>query len=125
MGTTKESRDGFPHLQSVMNMKKKSVPRGTLEYLSSDGVLVARWKDSNVVTILSTDIGVEPLGEIDRYDKEVKGEIPVTSSSVIAKYNSQMGGIDKSNMLRHLYKTPFKANTYYILHEAFLHTSLT
>lgn len=114
VGTARENRVGFPPLQSVKDMNKKSVPRGTLEYVSSDGILIARWKDNSIVTILSTDVGVEPLGEIDRYSKEVKKKVPVTCPYVIAKYNSRMGGIDKSDMLTHLYKTPFKAKKYYM-----------
>lgn len=91
-------------------MTQNSVPRGTLDYVSSDGILGARWKDNSIVTILSTDVGVEPVCEVERYDKEANVQCP----NVINKYNSRMGGIDKSDMLVHLYKTPFKAKRYYM-----------
>ena len=69
VGTARENRVGFLPLQFVKEMNKKSVPRGTLDYVSSDGILVARWKDNNIVTMLSTDVGVEPIGDVERYDR--------------------------------------------------------
>ncbi|XP_066941185.1 piggyBac transposable element-derived protein 3-like [Macrobrachium rosenbergii] len=114
VGTARDNRVGYPPLQSVKDMTKNSVARGTLDYVSSDGILVARGKDNRIVTILSTDVGVEPVCEVERYDKEVKNKVPVQCPNVINKYNSRMGGTDKSDMLVHLYKTRFKAKRYYM-----------
>ncbi|XP_064120720.1 piggyBac transposable element-derived protein 3-like [Macrobrachium nipponense] len=111
VGTARDNRVGYPPLQTVKDMTKNSVPRSTLDYVSADGILVAKWKDNSIVTILSTDVGVEPVCEVQRYDKEAKKKVLVQCPNVINKYNS---GIDKSDMLVHLYKTPFKAKCYYM-----------
>ncbi|XP_064091284.1 piggyBac transposable element-derived protein 3-like [Macrobrachium nipponense] len=109
VGTARDNRVGYPPLQSVKNMTKNSVTRGTHDYVSSDGILVVRWKDNSIVTILSTDVGVEPVCEVEMYDKEAQKKVPVQCSKCYQQYNSRMGGIDKSDMLVHLYKTPFIA----------------
>lgn len=103
VGTARENRIGHPPLRPVKEMEKKSVRRGELDYLSSDGILAARWKDNKVVTILSTDVGIEPKGTVLRYDKTVKQKKEVQCPALIRMYNGRMGGIDKSDMLVHLY----------------------
>ncbi|XP_066957626.1 LOW QUALITY PROTEIN: piggyBac transposable element-derived protein 3-like [Macrobrachium rosenbergii] len=114
VGTARENRVGFPPLMTVKDMSKKTVARGTLDFVSSEGILAARWKDNNIVTVLSTDVGVEPVADIQQYNREEKKKVGVPCPNVITKYNSRMGGIDKSDMLTHLYKTPFKAKRYYM-----------
>ncbi|XP_064100527.1 piggyBac transposable element-derived protein 3-like [Macrobrachium nipponense] len=115
-----KNRVGHPPLTSVKEMNKKATQRGTLDYVSSDGILVARWKDNSVVTILSSDVGVEPMGTVERYDRAAKKKVPIPCPSVIQMYNNRMGGIDKSDMLTHLYRTPFKAKRYYMRLFAYL-----
>ncbi|XP_064088448.1 piggyBac transposable element-derived protein 3-like [Macrobrachium nipponense] len=108
VGTARENRVGHPPLTSVKEMNKKATQRGRLDYVSSDGTLVARWKDNSVVTILSSDVGVEPMGTVERYDRAAKKKVPIPCPSVIQMYNNRMGAIDTSDMLTHLYRTPFK-----------------
>ena len=65
-----------------------------MDYCSNeDGILVAKWKDSRVATMITNDVGVEPINQIERYDKETKRNIMVNCSNVIISYNSHMGGI--------------------------------
>lgn len=95
-------------------MDKKNVPRGELDYCSSDGMLVARWKDNKIVTILSSDAGIELTSHVLRYDKNTRGKKEVPCPDVIKKHNRRIAGIDKSDMLTHLYKTPVRTKRYYI-----------
>ncbi|XP_064120264.1 piggyBac transposable element-derived protein 3-like [Macrobrachium nipponense] len=91
---------------------------GLAKYLRSQ--YGCRWKDNSVVTILSSDVGVEPMGTVERYDRAAKKKVPIPCPSVIQMYNNRMGGIDKSDMLTHLYRTPFKAKRYYMRLFAYL-----
>ncbi|XP_064120217.1 piggyBac transposable element-derived protein 3-like [Macrobrachium nipponense] len=108
----KPSWSSSPDVCEEMN-KKRPNKGGHWNYVSSDGILVARWKDNSVVTILSSDVGVEPMGA-------AKKKVPIPCPSVIQMYNNRMGGIDKSDMLTHLYRTPFKAKRYYMRLFAYL-----
>ena len=96
-------------------MGKKNVPSGSYDYITTDdGILVLRWKDNKVVTMVSTDLGLKPIMKCMRYCKDTKMKTEVTCPSVIKSYNANMGGIDKSDMLVHLYKTPMKSKRWYM-----------
>lgn len=43
-----------------------------------DGILAVRWKDNRRVTLLSTDMGVEPMSSVIRYCSEAKMKEPVS-----------------------------------------------
>ena len=114
VGTARVNRIGEPPLQNVRDMDKKSVPRGKHDFCSADGILALRWKDNKIVTVLSSDAGVEPMNTVKRYDRQTKKKVDVPCPKVIREYNGKMGGIDKSDMLVHLYKTPMKARRWYM-----------
>ncbi|KAF3837702.1 hypothetical protein F7725_009470 [Dissostichus mawsoni] len=60
--TARDNRIGKPPLKSIKEMEKKAVSRGTCDYImSDDGILAVRWKDNRTVSLLSTDMGVEPM----------------------------------------------------------------
>uniref|UniRef100_A0A3P9MFQ0 PiggyBac transposable element-derived protein domain-containing protein n=1 Tax=Oryzias latipes TaxID=8090 RepID=A0A3P9MFQ0_ORYLA len=81
---------------------------------SDDGILAVRWKDNKTVTFLSTDMGVAPMSTVIRYCSETKKREPVSCPAVIRSYNDNMRGIDKSDMLVHLYRTPMKSKRWYL-----------
>ena len=96
-------------------MEKKAVLRGAWDYVTSnDGILTLRWKDNKVVTLLSTDLGVEPVSSVSRYRSDTKRKEDVCCPAVIKSYNVNMGGIDKSDMLVHLYHTPMNSKRWYM-----------
>lgn len=96
-------------------MEKKAIPRGTCSYTTSDdGFLIVRWKDNKVVTLMSTDVGVEPRSSVYRYCSDTKRKEHVSCPCLIKSYNANIGGIDKSDMLVHLYRTPLRAKRWYM-----------
>ena len=113
-GTARENRIGNPGLRSTAEMNKKSCQRGLSDYKSKDGIIAVKWKDNKVVTLLSSACGMEPTTTISRYDKESKTKKEVPCPQIIKTYNCNMGGVDKSDMLGHLYSTPVKARRWYI-----------
>ena len=64
VGTAKENRVGNPPITASHELNKKQVGRGTLDYSSTDGILVTPWKDNKVVTMVSTNAGIEPMGAV-------------------------------------------------------------
>ncbi|XP_042355550.1 piggyBac transposable element-derived protein 3-like [Plectropomus leopardus] len=114
-GTAMDNRVGQPPLKSINEMEKKAVPHGTFDSVTSgDGILALRWNDNKVVTLLSTDMGVEPMSSVHRYCSDTKRKEQVSCPAVIKSYNAKKGGIDKSNMLVHLYHTPLQSKRWYM-----------
>ncbi|XP_069959989.1 piggyBac transposable element-derived protein 3-like [Cherax quadricarinatus] len=113
-GTIRDNRCGKPQLMPVKEMQKNNVARGYFDFQSNDHILLVRWKDNKVVTLVTNDVGVYPLGLIERYDKASKKKDHFECPGIIKNYNANMGGIDKSNMLVHLYKTPMKSKRWYM-----------
>ncbi|XP_051957445.1 piggyBac transposable element-derived protein 3-like [Xyrauchen texanus] len=114
-GTARDNRIGRPPLKIIKEMENKAVPRGTYDYVTiDDGILALRWKDNRIVTLLSTDMGAEPISSVHRYCSETKRKEQVSCPAVIKSYNANMGGIDKSDMLVHLYRTPMKSKRWYM-----------
>ncbi|XP_031730561.1 piggyBac transposable element-derived protein 3-like [Anarrhichthys ocellatus] len=92
-GTARDNRIRKQTLKAVKEMEKKTVPRGTCDYVTSDeGILAIRWKDNKTVTLLSTDVGVEPMSSVMRYCRETNTKEPVSCPAVIRSYNANMGG---------------------------------
>ncbi|XP_062372032.1 piggyBac transposable element-derived protein 3-like [Sardina pilchardus] len=114
-GTARDNRIGNAPLRSMKDMMKKAVPRGACDYTSSDdGILLVRWKDNKIVTLMSTDMGVEPWSTVNRYCSDTKRKEQVRCPYLIKSYNANMGGIDKNDMLVHLYRTPLRAKRWYM-----------
>ena len=114
VGTARTNRIGKAPLIESKELDKKSHPRGEYDYCSTTGILALRWKDNKNVTMLSSDAGLEPVQKVTRYDRTTKKRVEVKCPNVIREYNSKMGGIDKSDMLTHLYKTPMRARRWYM-----------
>lgn len=49
-----------------------------------------------------------------RFRKEAQQKVDVPCPSIVIAYNQATGGIDLSDMLVHLYKTPMKARQWYL-----------
>ena len=108
------------------DMKKKE--RGHYDYKSSEDVIVIKWHNNKCVTLLSNAVGVEPEGAVKRYDKHHKCKMDIPCPSIVLAYNKYMRGIDLSDMLVSLYKTPIKSHRWclflfgYVLDHRLHHT---
>ncbi|KAK9759298.1 Transposase IS4 [Popillia japonica] len=57
-------------------------------------ILLARWKDNNVVSAASTRYGVAPVRTVKRYSVKEKRNLQVPRPYMISKDNASMGGTD-------------------------------
>lgn len=73
-----------------------------------------RWNDNKVVTLVSTNVGTEPVEKMKRYCKEAKQKVEVNCPQVVKEYNKLMDGVNLADMLISLYRTPFKTRRWYI-----------
>lgn len=76
---------------NTKEMAHNHTPRGVMDYKSAAGILALQWKDTNVATVLSTDVGVEPLSTVKRYDRQEKMKKEVPCPQVIMQCHSNMG----------------------------------
>lgn len=72
-------------------------------------VNVLKWVDNKSVTMLSTYAAIEPEKRVKRFDKKQKKEVLIDCPSIIALYNSFMGGVDLLDSLIALYRNPLRS----------------
>ncbi|KAM3850292.1 piggyBac transposable element-derived protein 2-like [Diretmus argenteus] len=111
IGTVRSNRTGGAPLMADKDLVKNG--RGSFDYRSAEGVIAVKWYDNKCVNLLSNACGIEPEETVRRWSKEAKAKIDVPCPSLILAYNAHMGGIDLSDMLVHLYKTPAKSRRWY------------
>ena len=85
-------------------MEKKV--RGSYDFKADNekGMIMTRWNDNNVVTLLSNKYGVEPLGTASRWSKKEGQRVAVSQPNVVKHYNSTMGGVDRLDQNVGLYR---------------------
>lgn len=96
-------------LISEKALKKKE--RGSYSQVvdKKNKLAVLRWNDNKCVNLISSYTDAEPVQKISRFSKEAKARIDVDCPNIVKQYNKLMGGVDLSDMLIFLYKTPFKS----------------
>ncbi|KAL1485319.1 hypothetical protein MTO96_032035 [Rhipicephalus appendiculatus] len=106
-GTVRKNRLGKCPLETKKVINKK--PRGySAEYVTSDDVVVVVWKDNNAVCAASNFVGIGDQEDVKRWDKTKREHIFVKQPEIIAKYNCNMGGVDKMDFLLSLYRTKIR-----------------
>lgn len=113
-GTAKTQKIGNPPLRSNTEMEKTSVPRGSYDFTSSEGILALKWKDDKTVTIISSDAGVLPVSSVLRYDKSVKAKVEVPCPHVIKNCDGRLDVVKRNDILAHVHKTPMRAKRWYL-----------
>ncbi|KFM73653.1 PiggyBac transposable element-derived protein 3, partial [Stegodyphus mimosarum] len=113
VGTARENRIGNCPIETVKNLRKKE--RGVIDYRKeiSSGVIVVRWKDSNVVTTVSNCTGVNPLGSAKRWSSSEKQKIAVPQPHAITIYNKFMGGTDRMDENISNYRIGFRGKKWW------------
>lgn len=112
ISTVRPNRTGGATLMTDKELMKRG--RGAFDYRSAEGVIAVKWFDNKCVNLLSNASGIMPLSTVKRWSKESKAKVMIPCPSLIPAYNEHMGGIDLSDMLVHLYKTPAKSTRWYL-----------
>jgi len=74
---------------------------------------VVRWFDNRAVTILSTFVGAQPVGETKRFSRVARAEQQVACPRVVRVYNAHMAGVDLLDSLIGLYRTHIRSKKWY------------
>ncbi|XP_025407777.1 piggyBac transposable element-derived protein 3-like [Sipha flava] len=79
----------------------------------NDGLLYVRWMDNAVVTMISTSCGTKEISHVKRYSQQKKTNILVQRPSLIAKYNTYMGGTDQMDQNLGCYRIGVRGKKWY------------
>lgn len=90
-------------LPTKNQMKKKSRGHSSSALDTTNGIIVMRWNDNNIVSVASTAYGVHPQNNVKRFSQSEKKTIQVPRPLAIGRYNASMGGTDlmDENISRH------------------------
>ncbi|XP_036347793.1 piggyBac transposable element-derived protein 3-like, partial [Rhagoletis pomonella] len=87
----------------------KAMARGDMhQFVKDDNVAVVKWCDTKCVTIASTACGKDPIGEVNRWVRNLKRRLPVPIPAVVQLYNSKMGGVDIADQMMEYYRIKTK-----------------
>ncbi|CAF3088466.1 unnamed protein product [Rotaria sp. Silwood2] len=112
--TLRQNRIKHCPLPSEKQMNK--MERGSYDYRVTNDrqCIVVSWKDSKRVLIGSNYIGIDPIEQLLRWDKNQKKKINTPTPQIIKQYNKHMGGVDKTDMLCSLHPIPFRSKKWYM-----------
>ncbi|XP_026819633.1 piggyBac transposable element-derived protein 3-like [Rhopalosiphum maidis] len=93
-------------------------PRGTTAHciskvLDTDIVAVI-WKDTKIVSLLSTFTAIDPVVKVSRFDRKQKKRIEVDYPNIIQVYNRHMGGVDLLDGLLGRHKIKMRSRKWYM-----------
>lgn len=110
-GTIRANRVEKAPLKDPKDFKKS--PRGSYDQCTDtlSDITLVRYNDNNIVTVASTQCGVEPIGKVKRYcDKQHK---LVDQPRCIVNYNRYMGGVDRLDQNVGAYRVAIRLKRWY------------
>uniref|UniRef100_A0A3Q3LI23 PiggyBac transposable element-derived protein domain-containing protein n=1 Tax=Labrus bergylta TaxID=56723 RepID=A0A3Q3LI23_9LABR len=89
--------------------------RGSMDFrVNQENNIVVRWYDNKAVNLISFFVGIEPVGNVKRWDRKSKTRIMVPRPAIVETYNKFMGGVDLLDILSALYKFSFRSRRWYM-----------
>lgn len=113
-GTARVARlEGCPLPEKKIMMSRA---RGSYEsYVDKKSNIIAvSWKDNSVVTLLSNEHGVAPIGEAKRYSLLEKKKVTIPQPALVGQYNRNMGGVDLMDNNISNYRIAIRGKRWYI-----------
>ena len=101
-GTTVENRRGFPVEMKGGKQWGSKKERGEMRWSRSNKILTQQWKDTKVVTMISSIENANEKVTVTRKLKGKDGKLAkkaVFQPMSVARYNTYMNGVDKSDQL--------------------------
>ena len=82
-------------------------------YDESNGLIVVRWNDNNIVNIVSNCHSVEPLQHALRWSKQARTRVRLPQPFLIRHYNQTMGGVDRMDQNVEKYRVAIRSKKWW------------
>lgn len=112
-GTVRNNRIENCPLKDMKKCQKEE--RGYYDYQldETNGICAVRWHDNSVVTLLSSEHGVQPMQKAKRYSAALKSRIDIPQPYLISQYNQYMGGVDRLDANVGVYRIAMRGKKWY------------
>ena len=112
-GTVQLNRVENTPLKPTKEIEK--LERGSAGVVIDDDAKMAfvRWKDNKVVTVISSNYGLNSTAKRKRYIKEKKGRVNIEQPQCIKSYNEGMGRVDSLDQNIATYMTGHRNNKWW------------
>ena len=88
---------------------------GAMDYRcdSNSGKMAVKWVNNSAVNLASNFVGVEPVGELEKWCGSEKLRKNIQCPQIVQQYDKSMGGVALANMLISLHRIPCKRKRWY------------
>ncbi|KAL0892761.1 hypothetical protein ABMA27_014467 [Loxostege sticticalis] len=110
-GTIRANRVENAPLKDTKDMKKTK--RGSYDQYTDvlSDITLVRYNDNNIVTVASTQCGVQPIGKVKRFCEKQKKD--VDQPRCFINYNKYMGGVDRLDQNVGCYRVSIRLKRWY------------
>ena len=85
----------------LSNKDLQKSARGAPEYRvdNNSGIIIVKWLDNSLVQLTSNYVGIEPMDQIEKWDKTADKRKNVDCPQIVKDYNKSNGHVDLADML--------------------------
>lgn len=112
-GTIRDNRIKNSALTDLKTMKKQTRGSFMSTVEKKAKVIMTRWCDNNVVTLISNKYGENPIGKAKRYSRKEKKRVDIDQPYSVKMYNRNMGGVDQTDNNVSNYRINIRGKRYY------------
>ena len=106
--------DRIPRSAPILSKETlKKQDRGAFTYATNGEIIVSRWKDNAVVTMISNAHTIFPLQKAKRYSRIQKGTVEIQQPGLVCDYNQNMGGTDSMDQSINCYRIGIRSKKWW------------
>ena len=100
----------------LSNKDLQKSERGASDYRVNNNsrIIIVKWLDNSVVQLTSNYVGIEPMDQIEKWDKTAGKRKNVDCPQIAKAYNKSIGGVNLADMLIALWRISVKTKRWYI-----------
>ena len=95
-------------------LKKQGRGSHSFRTNANSGISLTKWFDTKCVQIITNYCNPDSVGKVRWWDCQKRQFIEIDCPTVVEQYNKSMGGVDLSDILISLYRTPRKTKGWYL-----------